>query len=93
MSILFKFKCCFYETLFSAFGVLFALQLSIKLLYVFAHNAANSFIIFPPNLSYIKLITLLFFPLGNGLSTSWFEVSKLVSTSFEMSEWMPSVFM
>ena len=38
--------------------------------------------IFPPTSSLINPITFLFFPLGNHLSNSKFEVSNLVSTSF-----------
>ena len=57
----------------------------LALLYVFGLNPTNLFMICPPNSSSVSLITFLFFPLGNGLSISKFEVSNLVSTSSTVS--------
>ena len=53
--------------------------------YVLGLKATNSVMIPPPNSSFIKPITFLLFPLGNGLSTPSFEVSNLSSTSYAIS--------
>ena len=70
---------------FMPFAFLTLLLLSFKWLYVFALNPTNSVMICPPNSSFINQITFLFFPLGNGLSNSKFEVSNLLSTSSAIS--------
>ena len=60
---------------FVPFAFLFLSLFSFKLLYLFARNPTNSFINCLPDLYFISPITFLFFPLGNGLSLSKFEMS------------------
>ena len=68
--IVFKDKSSFYYTLFLPFAFLCSLTAHIKYAYVFALSPTISFIIFPPNSSLKRPITLLFLPIESGLLSS-----------------------
>ena len=74
------------------FFVTFTLLSSSLLSSKWALHPTNFSMICPPNSCFINLITFLFFPLGNGLSISKFEVSNLVSTSSSISFQISSAF-
>lgn len=47
--------------------------------FVLGLRATNSIMIFPPSSSFISLIVFLFFSMGSGLWTSWFDMLNLCS--------------